>query len=92
MAATVSTPRCPTCHSAYWRYRADFPPRGYCSVKCWMNRGRRQKKVKLESPVAVLDAYREHRFEVHATQNLTDWIDCEVCERYEERYAVSMYL
>lgn len=88
----MSTPRCPVCKKAYWRYRADFPPQGYCSVKCFEERAKRKPKQKPESVSTVLDSFREHRITVHATQDLVQWFDCEVCERYEERYAVSMYL
>lgn len=88
----MSTPRCPVCKRPYWRFRSDWPPRGYCSFKCWNERSRRRTKPKIESATQVLDAFREHRLTVHATRDLSAWFDCETCERFEERYAVSMYL
>lgn len=89
----MSTPRCPACGTRYWRYRGDYPPRGYCSVKCWWERRRKQTKPPApEKPEAVIESFREHRIEVHQTRDLTAWFDCETCERFEERYAVSMYL
>lgn len=89
----MSTPRCPVCHNAYWRYRADFPPRGYCSIACWQQRHRKlAKPAPPENPEAVIQEFREHWLEQHQTKDLTAWFDCDTCERYEERYAVSMYL
>ena len=88
----MSTPRCPTCHRAYWRFRGDWPPRGYCSQACWQGRNKRKVKSPPESPAVVLEDYKQHRLTVHATHDIVTWIDCEVCERFEERYAVSMYL
>ena len=27
---------CHSCHTNYWRYRRDHPPRGYCSYPCFV--------------------------------------------------------
>ena len=91
----MSTPKCqnPDCKRNYWRYRSDFTfPRGYCSRSCFEKRRRRKTKLIPETAAAVLDAFREHRMTAHLTRDLNTWFDCEVCERFEERYAVSMYL
>ena len=88
----MSTPHCPTCHRAYWRFRGDWPPRGYCSQDCYLNRRRKKVRTIPETAAAVLDAFKEHRVLAHATRDLHQWFDCEVCDRFEERYAVSMYL
>jgi len=89
----MSTPRCPACKRNYWRYRSDWPPRPYCSESCWESRIKRKaKRAAPETAAAVLDAFKEHRLTAHASRDLHAWFDCEVCERFEERYAVSMYL
>ena len=86
----MSTPRCPTCKRNFWKYRPDQGR--YCSVECRTNRTKRKLKVIPETAASVLDAFKEHRLTAHATKDLNAWFDCDVCDRYEERYAVSMYL
>lgn len=87
----MSTPRCPTCKRNFWKYRSDQDR--YCSITCRENRNKRKpKRQPPETSAAVIDAFKEHRLTVHATRDLTSWFDCEVCERFEERYAVSMCL
>lgn len=88
----MSSPKCGTCHKHYWRFRGDFPPAGYCSVKCHDDRRKRKIKKAYEKASEVLDAYRDHRIQAHQTRDIVTWFDCDVCERFEERYAVSMYL
>lgn len=85
----MSTPNCRTCHLPYWRYRGDFPPRGFCSVGCFQTRKRKEVKASPEKPAEVMEAFRDHRLLAHETKDLTTWFDCEVCERFEERYSVS---
>lgn len=88
----MSVTRCHTCKLPFWRYRGVFPPGAYCSWACWRDRTRRKPKIKPETAAAVLEAFREHRLTIHDTRDLSQWFDCDVCERFEERYAVSMYL
>lgn len=89
----MSTPRCPTCGKNWWKYRTNGIVRGrYCSLVCFQNRRKRVVHVPPETVAAVLEQFREHRLLKHATRDLIAWIDCDVCERFEERYAVSMYL
>lgn len=89
----MSTPRCPTCKQSYWRYRGDWPPRGYCSEACYEGRTKRKAKpTPPETSASVLESFREHRISAHQCVDVITWFDCEVCDRFEERYAVSMYL
>lgn len=89
----MSTPRCPTCGKNWWKYRTQGVVRGrYCSELCYKNRRRRVVKVPPETVAQVLEAFRDHRLASHQTRDLVTWFDCEVCERFEERYAVSMFL
>jgi hypothetical protein len=89
----MSTPRCPVCGKNWWKYRHSGVTRGrYCSETCYSNRRRLVRKVPPETVAMVIEQFREHRLLTHQTRNLTEWFDCEVCERFEERYAVSMFL
>lgn len=92
MAEIVSTPHCPTCNRNFWHYRGDFPPRPYCSWACYDARRRKVPKPQYEKAADVLEAFRDHRVSAHQCADVTTWFDCEVCDRFEERYAVSMYL
>lgn len=79
---------CSHCRVPYWRYRGDFPPKGYCSLVCHDARGRREKPVERpETVAAVLDEVRRHRLEVHGTHDALTWFDCPMCELLEARYA-----
>jgi len=90
----VSVARCSNseCKRYYWRYRGDAPPRGYCSVKCFETRRKRRQKLRYETSAQVLEAFRDHRIQAHGTRDIVQWFDCDLCERFEERYAASMYL
>ena len=74
------------CHRVYWRYRGDFPPRGYCSTLCHDTR-RRRADHSGESLPCVIAAIQRHRWEAHATRDPDAWFDCGECARLEERQA-----
>lgn len=80
----MSTPVCPTCKHAYWRY--DGTIRGYCSQVCFQGRKRRQKKSRSREEWDRLTAIRLHRKQAHGTTDLTEWFDCQTCEELEARY------
>ena len=80
---------CRHCKKAYWRYRGDVPPSGYCSVECHAAKGTK-RKVYHTRPQAILGELRQHLRDFHPGADILDWIDCELCEGLQARYAEAL--
>lgn len=83
----MSTPRCRTCTRNYWRFSKGHPPAGYCSLLCYDTRKKKRPKTIQEAPTDIVEAMRWHFQNTHNSTDLTEWFECEVCERFEERMA-----
>jgi hypothetical protein len=71
--------RCRHCRQYYWRWNRIHPPRHFCSVACHDKRDRDPR----ETPADALLQIVAHRLKAHGTSSLTEWFECEECERLE---------
>ena len=81
---------CHSCHTNYWRYRKDHPPRGFCSYPCYVAGPQKVKPPAPLLPAQVLELMKTHRGHVHNTDSILQFFDCEICESLEEQYAESI--
>ncbi len=81
---------CRHCHTAYWRYRKDHPPRGYCSTPHADAGPAKKREPKPPKPDVALFEYRAHRITEHRDPHYLQWYDCRECERMEQIYSDSM--
>jgi hypothetical protein len=87
----MSVVRCSRCDAYYWRYRADTPPTGYCSVFCKENRKRKAEVVdKPPAPEKVLESIYGHRRERHGGAPILAQFDCDTCYNLETLYRRSI--
>lgn len=82
----MSVQRCSSCDTPYWRYRGDFPPKGYCSGTCYEARKSRKTSAP-EPPEAALKMLMAHLLTVHGCTSVLQWFDCPECDRLEAMYA-----
>jgi len=84
---------CRSCHQAFWRYRRDHPPSGFCSLSCHAAGPTKPKRddVLPPKPDVVLANMVRHRLYFHFTTSLLGWYaDCATCEELETDYAASL--
>jgi hypothetical protein len=87
----VSISTCKHCKGAFWRYRSDHPPKGYCSVPhAELGPAKKVLNPPPLKPDAVLFEYRAHRISIHRDQFYLQDYDCEECERIWGVYIESM--
>jgi hypothetical protein len=85
---------CRSCHHAFWRYRRDWPPAGFCCLPCFET-GPKPKEAPQDAPpafpAAVLLEMRAHRVYAHNTTSILGWFEgCSRCEELETDYAASL--
>ena len=83
--------QCRGCKRHYWRYRADHPPRFFCSLEC----SRRSQHHSREeppppTPQAVLKEMYRHRREAHDSTSILAWYECERCDQLDGQYSASL--
>lgn len=83
---------CQSCHRPFWRYRRDYPPKGFCSLPCFaVGRKSGPPEAPPIRPEAVLFNMRAHRRSDHGTTSILGWFpDCPLCEELETDYAASL--
>jgi hypothetical protein len=87
----VAIVQCTHCPRYYWSFRSDFPPKGYCSQKCYDERRRAGAKLPPpEAPQNILMAMYRHRLDTHESTSILADFECEECERLEGSYAESL--
>ena len=87
----ISQCKNPDCGRPYWRYRADFPPRGFCSVTCKDVHARRHPPYEPERiPGFFVSLIKEHLERAHHTSDINSWFQCSECERLAAAYAASL--
>jgi hypothetical protein len=85
-------------HRPYWRYRADHPPAGFCSVPHRAKGATRKSIAPPRAPAELIRIMREHRalrhWEPNASRhreaNASSWPDCETCDQMEAEYAAAL--
>jgi hypothetical protein len=82
---------CGSCKQAFWRYRRDWPPKGYCSLPCSEAGPQNSAFTGVPAlPSVILAEMKTHRSFVHETTSPLGWFDCQTCGDLEERYAASL--
>lgn len=79
---------CLFCHRPFWRFRRDWPPRGYCSWPCSLTPAAIIEVPRL--PQDVLLKLRLHHKLDHNENSILCWPDCETCEQIEQEYAAAL--
>jgi hypothetical protein len=85
--------KCSHCRTPFWNYSPSPVHAGYCSETCWQARKRKgvdPKYVDQQAVVSVISEMRKHYLQVHGTSDLTEWFDCEECQRLDRRKAESL--
>lgn len=78
---------CKRCGSSFWRYRRDWPPKGFCSLPCSLAKG---EPTPAETPAQILAKWRGHRTAAHGDSHFIQFHNCDTCEWFEEKYSESL--
>jgi len=87
---------CRHCHNAFWRYRRDYPPKGFCSVPCAQAgpahiTDAAALAIVPPRPETVLINFRTHRKLAHDGASILHWFpDCAACNELDADYAASL--
>lgn len=83
--------KCSHCTTEYWRYRADHPPKRFCSVVCSdQSKEQKPKGRPPEKPQAILRAIKDHNRLFHnADSHMIEW-DCDKCDELQGLYVKSL--
>jgi hypothetical protein len=81
---------CRHCHRAYWRYRRDHPPAGFCSTPHAELGGKGTPRGVPQLPQEIRLQMQVHRREEHFGCTPLEWHDCARCEELEAAYADSI--
>ena len=82
--------QCRHCDKAYWRWRPDHPPKGFCSVLCRELCKAGATPDREETPEVAIWRIRQHLLAYHDDTNMTTWHNCDTCEELEEKYAAAL--
>lgn len=82
--------QCRHCDKAYWRWRKDHPPRGFCSTLCRDQQATGTPPDREDTPETCIWRIRQHLHAYHDDTGMITWYDCDVCEELEEKYAASL--
>ena len=80
---------CQFCKQPFWRYRRDWPPKGFCSWPCSLTPAEPIVTVP-ELPGVILHKLRQHHSFAHSESSILSWPDCETCEQIERDYNESL--
>ena len=88
---TTGIRHCLHCGRFYWRYRPDHPPRFYCSIPCFEERGQARAVIVPRTPRSLLAEIHHHRRLFHGTDSiLAEFPYCQRCEELAGLYAESL--
>jgi hypothetical protein len=84
----MAVSKCSHCRGPFWNYQPSPTPRGYCSQVCFDGRKHKRANPKdedLQRVTGVISEMRNHYRVVHGSSDLTEWFDCEDCQRLDRR-------
>jgi hypothetical protein len=84
----MAVSKCSHCRTPYWNYSPPPVHRGYCSDPCYQARKRKgvdPKYTDEQAVIGVISEMRKHYRDVHQTADLTEWFDCDECQRLDRR-------